>query len=270
MAGSLYEVHVMNRPLLPFIFHLDTVCGHPPVALNWHKNIELLFVTEGRGEILCGGVPFSLEAGDLFIINSDVLHATGSAEMLRYYCLILDSGFCADNGVFVEHLHFQEHIRDEDLARAFRRIAAAWEQNRQEETTVSVLEIRLAVLQLLTLLCSRYITGASSGSDTPSGWRVKAAMTYLRTHYAEPLTLDGLARQVGISKYHLSREFKAVTGSTVFELLNRTRCAEARRLMESGMSVSAAAVSCGYDNLSYFTRAFKKRFGCLPSDCLRK
>ena len=45
---------------------------------------------------------------------------------------------------------------------------------------------------------------------------------------------------------------------------------EARRLIESGMAVSTAAITCGFENLSYFTRTFKKIFQQLPSDFLPK
>lgn len=95
-------------------------------------------------------------------------------------------------------------------------------------------------------------------------------MTYIRQNLSRSISLEDLSQQAGISKFHLSREFKAVTGTTIFDFINLTRCNEAKLLIESGMSVSAAAISCGYHNMSYFSRAFQKRFGILPSHYLRK
>ena len=87
----------------------------------------------------------------------------------------------------------------------------------------------------------------------------------MKANYTGSVTLQEVADHVGISKYYLSREFKEFTGATIFDTLNMNRCTEARRRMEAGASVSEAALSCGYENLSYFTRVFKKHMGDLPS-----
>ena len=60
-------------------------------------------------------------------------------------------------------------------------------------------------------------------------------------------TLDALAAQAGVSKFHLSREFKSTTGLTVVTFINLCRCTEARRLIEEGCSVSEAAATCGFE-----------------------
>ena len=64
----------------------------------------------------------------------------------------------------------------------------------------------------------------------------------------------------------MSRDFKKYTGNTVFEYINISRCKTAATLIASGMSVSAAANECGFENLSYFSRTYKKYMGKLPSD----
>ena len=48
------------------------------------------------------------------------------------------------------------------------------------------------------------------------------------------------------------------------------RCKESKRLIKEGMSVSAAALSCGFENMSYFTKTYKKYMGALPSDGKKK
>ena len=101
--------------------------------------------------------------------------------------------------------------------------------------------------------------------EDSSNEHVKTALIYLRQHLQEPLSLDKLAEAVGISKFHLSHLFKLYTGKTVIQTMNLLRCTEAQRMIEDGISVSAAAFSSGFENLSYFTRTFKKYMGTLPS-----
>ena len=100
--------------------------------------------------------------------------------------------------------------------------------------------------------------------------RVKKVMTYLRQNLENPISLDAIASCVGISKYHLSREFKELTGITIFDCLNLLRCRAAMQMLLSGSTVAEAAGASGFENLSYFSRTFKRCIGKLPSDCLVK
>ena len=99
--------------------------------------------------------------------------------------------------------------------------------------------------------------------------RVKTVMTYVRQNLASPLSLDLLAGHAGVSKFHLSREFKSTTGITIITYINLCRCGEAKRLIGEGRSVSEAATMCGFENMSYFTRIFKRYFQTTPSSYLQ-
>ena len=95
-------------------------------------------------------------------------------------------------------------------------------------------------------------------------------MIYIRKHLAERITLDEIAQHVGVNKHYLSREFKQIIGKTIFDTILLLRCTEAKRRLQEGMTVSEAAHACGFENLSYFTRAFKKYNQSLPSSYLQK
>ena len=59
-----------------------------------------------------------------------------------------------------------------------------------------------------------------------------------------------------VDKYTLCRLFKKVTGQTVFEYLNRTRCLMAAEQIAEGATVTEAALASGYESLSYFAKSF--------------
>lgn len=265
MANYRYETHKIPDPLLPFIYHRQFVVETHAKFPNWHENIELLQATEGEGYIRCGTecVPFS--QGELFIINADTMHSIGTQNRLVYRCLIVDNSFFTENGIPIHTISFQNVIRDGKLFALFNTIVDAY-RDRSEDFR-SVLAIRAGVLQLLQALCDGYITPRK---DAVSNEHTKKAVVYIRRHLSEPLTLDAIADHVGISKYHLAHQFKVFTGKTVVQTVNLMRCTEAQWLMEDGMSVSAAAASCGFENLSYFTRTFKALMGRLPSAVIQK
>ena len=261
MAQYRYETHKMPDPLLPFIYHPRFEMRHRDKYPNWHENIELLQATEGAGYIRCGTECFPFSEGDLFIVNADTLHSIGTDSHLVYRCLIVDNSFFISNGIPVASLHFQNSIRDDRLYSLFSTIAQAYAEYDSTDFR-TVLAIRAGVLQLLQELCRSYIT---MDVAQPSNEHIKKAIVYIRNHLSDSITIDSIARHVGISKFHLSRQFKLFTGKTIVQTINLMRCAEAQRLIEGGMQVGEAAANCGFDNLSYFTRTFKALIGKLPS-----
>lgn len=268
MRSYFYETHIMKNPLLPFIFHKDTTVYRNNIS-NWHENIEILVGVSGEGYIQYDTEQFSFSAGEIIVINSDCLHATRSDTQLIYHCLIIDKTFCESNGIATSDICFQKLIRDPKLNKTFQLVVDSFDNYEKNTDPFSVAQVRYRVLGFLCQLCQDHIVEPEISTASISSERVKKAIVYIRQHLSESISLQQISDHVGISKYHLSREFKTNTGSTVFDTINLIRCAEAKRLIEQGMSVSSAAISCGFENLSYFSRTFKKHFGDLPSHYLQ-
>lgn len=79
--------------------------------------------------------------------------------------------------------------------------------------------------------------------------------------------VEDIGKQIGLSRVQLYRKVKAMTGSSVVDLLRKARLAKAKRLLESrSMSVSEVAYDVGFSAPSYFTKCFKDEYGMLPGD----
>lgn len=79
--------------------------------------------------------------------------------------------------------------------------------------------------------------------------------------------VEDMGQQIGLSRVQLYRKVKAMTGSSVVDLLRKARLAKARRLLETrSMSVSEVAYEVGFSAPSYFTKCFKDEYGMLPGD----
>lgn len=262
---TVYEPHIFPDPLLPFIFHKDTMRRWERYCFpNWHNNTEILHITEGFGSVCLDTVEHPVAAGDIVVINSNVLHSTyGTADRFVYDCLIVDHGFCKACGIDTERLLFEAVIRDEALSESLVAVRKAYDG----DGLCRAARIRRAVLDVLICLREEHTAEASHVENGLE--RVKAAMLYMRQNMEKPLSLDGIAAEVGISKYYFSREFKRATGQTPVEYLNKARCREAGQMIRDGSSVSEAARRCGFENLSYFTRTYKKHIGELPSKTVR-
>ena len=79
--------------------------------------------------------------------------------------------------------------------------------------------------------------------------------------------VEDMGQQIGLSRVQLYRKVKAMTGSSVVDLLRKARLAKAKRLLETrSMNVSEVAYEVGFSAPSYFTKCFKEEYGMLPGD----
>ena len=86
---------------------------------------------------------------------------------------------------------------------------------------------------------------------------------------AEVLSLDELAREADMSRYHFVRTFSRAVGMTPHAWQLDRRIERARSLLEQGMSLADAALLLGFSDQSHFQRAFKQRVAATPGEYRR-
>ena len=102
-------------------------------------------------------------------------------------------------------------------------------------------------------------------SGTGQGQRVTQALRWLKAHYVEPLRVETLARQAGMSPSALHHHFKAVTAMSPLQYHKRLRLQEARRLMlGEALEAAEASFRVGYESPSQFSREYRRLFGAPP------
>ena len=262
-----YEHHaaIRKHKLCPFFLRVgnrqrDTVC-------NWHKNPEFFLITGGKGHIRCGANDYDLTAGDLVVVNSGRLHRIYSKTGIDYLCLIVDEQFCRENGLNIAETVLEENFCDSETERLFLEATALLKHGTEHLSPTKTARVRCAVLQLLIDLfeCHPATAPAVEHQRNAPDARIKEVLSYLNDHYTESLTLDEIAHAVGLSKYHLAREFKKHTDQTIVTYLNTLRCKNAEQCIRDGMTVTQAALDNGFETLSYFSRTYKQLMGRSPS-----
>ena len=259
-----YEEHSFGEGRLPFIFRCDTMYGGDRDFTHWHENIEILCFLEGEGRVICDFRKEEVRAGDLYVINPERLHMIESDDRVKYYCLIPDTDFCERNGIRRDLL-YRSKIKDPLLLEKYGDVVKSYaEQSEFRET-----RIRIAVLQLLLTLAEDFQAKGEEKADDaiPHLQNIKEAIRYLKIHFQEPVSVKNAARAAGLSEAYFSREFHRITGFTPIRYLNLVRCQYAGKLLRSGKyKIYECAGEAGFENLSYFTKTYKKIMGVLPSD----
>lgn len=96
---------------------------------------------------------------------------------------------------------------------------------------------------------------------------LQEAIQYIELHYKEHIEQKELAERCGMSPFRFSRLFKQTYGIGFLEFIQRKRMEEAEALLNnSEMPITSIAYAVGFQDPSYFTRAFKQHFGCCPSE----
>jgi AraC-like DNA-binding protein/mannose-6-phosphate isomerase-like protein (cupin superfamily) len=264
-----YEMHENCFDELPIIlrrsiFRRTSSSIGAPLHFNWHESIEIIYVDDGDGVIICDFEEHQVSRGDIFIINSDVLHSIRTDSQMSIYYLIVDSTFCKGNGLNVTGILFESRIKDSWAISMYGAII----RTVTEKGNFYNAKVRAKVLDFVVYLCEKYSEISTRERLHDKNFdNIRTAIIYIRDHIREKITVDGLALISGMSKYHFIREFKRITHYTPVMYINIVRIEMARRLIsEKDMSIGEVSELCGFDNLSYFTKTFKKYTGMTPSE----
>lgn len=89
-------------------------------------------------------------------------------------------------------------------------------------------------------------------------------LNYIQDNLKEPISIQDLMKQAGMSKAVLHRKFKAVTTLSPLQFIKALRLNEAAMMIARGSNVSEAAYEVGYESASQFSREFRRHFGNSP------
>lgn len=280
MTENCYEKHKTDSEQ-PIILHTDllsrngflqidcgdTIFNKPSFCAHWHENVELLYVIEGECDVSTNAVKVHAKPGDIAIVNSNMVHQIdATTEFAKYYCLIMDTTFCKNFGIDMEHILFERLVPNNSETSTLYNDVVSCARGAGE---YKHLEVKLKLLALALHLVKEHTDGdfSSRQHSNPKAETAKRAIEYMKKHYAEPITVTSLAATLGFTKYYFCHVFNEITGSTVINHLNYIRCKNARKLILSGQcNITEAAEQCGFTNMSYFAKIYKNVIGQLPSE----
>jgi len=100
---------------------------------------------------------------------------------------------------------------------------------------------------------------------------VEQTVRYIEEHYASPILIPRLARNVGVCTESLARSFKKYRGETIGQFITKVRVREAaHRLLQTDATIDTIAERTGFPNRAYLSRVFKKTTGESPAEFRRR
>ena len=248
---------------------------------HWHDQMEVIYIKRGEGVVSVDFNRLEVSAGSIVPVLPGEIHSIEGAPDVRmeYENIIFSPGMLGGGD---EDEWFRKNVleplRNGDLAferpippgTDFYLEAKAALDGADAACTDRTPGYSLLVKgHLFEFLHALYANRLDRTQTQPrrSADRLKVVLADVKTRYAEKLTVEGAASLAGYSKAHFMRVFKEETGQTFVGYLNDYRLTAATYfLRETDESIGNIAVSCGFDNGSYFIRRFRARYGKTPSE----
>ena len=257
------------------LFHLSGAQG-AQVDYHYHEFCKLLLLCSGSGGYMADGRRYSLKAGDIVLIGRHCVHRPEFESGAPYERIIIyispeflsraSAGGCDLGELFSGQGGHVLRPGEVDRRRLFAQAARLEQELSGDGFGREILGASL-LLALLVDMARVRRSGASEAPTplVPENTRILDILRYIDAHLTEDLTIDTLAEQFYISKYHMMRLFRREVGQTIHSYLSDRRLLHARELIRSGLSATESCFRSGFRSYSSFTRAYGKRFGSTPT-----
>lgn len=257
------------------LFHLRTAQG-TQVDFHYHEFCKILLLVSGSGGYYVDGQRYHLQAGDIVLLGSRSIHKPEMEAGVPYERIIIyvDPGFlqssstpeCDLLSVFSGEKGHVLRPSENRRKKIFQLAADLEEDLKNTDFGKDILSTTGLLRLMVALGRARQRQDASDSSPMmPRSDRVRDILHYIDSHLSEDIDVEEIANRFFISKYHMMRQFKEETGTTVHLYLTQRRLMLARSLIEGGMRATEACYRSGFRSYSSFTRACAKHFGATPT-----
>lgn len=270
------EIEQRGTEDFPFaFFRVNKNHSRYNMVTHWHTEIELIRIIKGEFHITLNNKLYIAKAGDIFFVNSETVHH-GSPIDCIYECIVFHADYLYSEKF--DCFSFIKNILDCDCmineyfplnsGKSYDALYSIFETIKLNND-IQKLRVISAFYNFFAAVYEEKLYTLNIGNNSLTNDRntvkLKAVLSFIRENYDKPITLEMLSETIQKSPKYLGYFFKTMTGKTPIEYLNEYRIQKAvRKLRITDMSVTEVAFSCGFSDLSYFIKTFKKLKGVSP------
>lgn len=240
---------------------------HPRYLMmhHWHPEAELLILRRGTMTLTLEDRTMELREGQFALIPSGEVHS-GVPEKAWYECVVFDGRGLTDilQGSTKERVN--QILSTPLLVGGTEELSALTNALSQRKTGYQTAALS-ALFALLTKLVQTVPAAPLPQRRKSRLIPFEKAVLYLREHYGEPITLQDISSAAGLSEKYFGEYFKNITGLPPIRYLNEYRAERAaEQLKRTEKPVTEIALECGFNDLSYFIKTFRKHYGISPGN----
>lgn len=233
-------------------------------SAHLHRQAEFFLMLEGEMTATVNGEAYRAREGDMLAAFPNMVHSYQSEGKNRGILVIFNPELAGEWNYKLTHFtNGQPLVRREQIHRDIPYCMESILNTENEPENLPLLKGYLLVLVSRLCACIELVpAGKKDDFDL-----VHRALLYVSEKFKEPLTLDQVARELGVSRYYLSRMFSQKVGSGFNSYVNSLRVGLAQHLLENpALPVSQIALECGFESLRTFNRAFQEQVKTTPRE----
>ena len=246
--------------------------GRCEYASHWHYDFEAAFVLSGGVSVSLNGAAARLAAGDAFICAGGDIHSYCDPSPDSMVLLLTFDPYAARKaGTLVLDTGIRSSIFRPDALRLDTRFDQLLSRMYEEYThlnSASAFFLYGYILEIQGILLRYYL----KREFQPGGAgrrlhldRIRESISYIEEHYADTITIAGMAKKALMSVSNYSREFKKITGTGFKEYVSLVRLREVVAAMDEGREgIAKIAYGCGFSSVRTFNRVFRAYYGTTP------
>lgn len=259
------------------------------VVPHWHEEMEWIYFQKGDFPVWINTKEYQVHAPAFMCIHPEELHALilekdgiESAVVFPVDILCFERYDAAEAKVLgpLAEGKLRMPVLCQSVDAAFEELSACYKEIEQmlrqmkEQKNMFYLNIKAKMLELIAVaykydLLTRQVREGREEAGTVEN--LKKVLQYIGEHYSSPIRLSELAELVNMNEQYFCRYFKKNIGKTITEYINVIRVEKAATaLAETEDKIIDIASACGFDNIGYFIRRFKKEKDMTPSEYRKK
>ena len=253
----------------------NTVDPHYDLPIHYHSEFELIHIISGNYKMICNTKEYELKKDDLFLITSNQLHGDSKKSSALYESVVFDIGMIRlhsyEPDVFINHILNKSVVLDgyisseekECVQTAVNLFEIVKDADAAYETIVSgLLLVLFGFIQRQKLYTEPNVMPEHKQRLIE---QIDNVILMIRDNYQNEVSLDSMAQEANLSSKYFCRIFKDITKKSPIEYLNWYRINRAcSQLRETEKKIPDIAEECGFNDLSYFIKIFKKFKGTTP------
>ena len=281
--NNYQETKKHSNTIFPFNTYLCSIpLDFNNVPIHWHNEMEIIYIKKGKGTVTLDFESHYVEAGDIIIVVPGQTHGI---SQLNDYSMEYENIFF-EPAMFISKLSdgletsffipllsgdlIFNHIitRDDNdyalLADCLNRADNLCSMDFPKGYELAIKGYMYEFFFHLNNMCEE--SSIINVAHNKRMDKIKDVIKYIEENYQHPISIDEISDVCNFSSSHFMKYFKKVMGTSFTDYLNEYRLSMASRLLlSSSDNILEIAAECGYDNLSYFNRLFKKKYGVTPS-----
>lgn len=276
MVYSIYESISSNQtfPANVFVAPIETSTFH------WHKEYEMIGILKGSINIRIDSRLITLSEGDIFLVNSRIVHAIRCIDDQQNLCMILQISpelFALDDNDNSDIRFYLDSTQKDEVPECgfdyfYRKLAVLVNETLKNDKH-SPFRIRAQICAMIADLFDYAVYDVrfrDPVSQTQQELAV-AVIEYMEKYLEEEKVVDMACRQFGLSRKSFDRNLKSIVGFTGKELLENLRVEKAKTLLKNtDKNMNYILDACGFGSENTFYRVFRQETGLTPSEFRRK